>query len=58
MPEDTDRVQLFGASVLAGIGFTMSLFIGMLAFPDPALCDLRAPRRVDVDRWCRRAPDT
>lgn len=37
MPDDTTRMQLFGASVLAGIGFTMSLFIGILAFADPAL---------------------
>ena len=36
-PEATSRLQLFGASVLAGIGFTMSLFIGMLAFTDPAM---------------------
>jgi len=36
MPEDTTRAQLLGAGVLAGIGFTMSLFIGMLAFPDAA----------------------
>ena len=28
--------QLFGASVIAGIGFTMSLFIASQAFPDPA----------------------
>lgn len=36
-PKGASRMQLFGASVLAGIGFTMSLFIGMLAFDDPAL---------------------
>lgn len=29
--------QLAGAGALAGIGFTMSLFIAGLAFPDPAL---------------------
>jgi Na+:H+ antiporter, NhaA family len=37
MPAGTSAKQLFGAAVLGGIGFTMSLFIGMLAFPDPAL---------------------
>ena len=36
MPEAANALQLFGVSVLGGIGFTMSLFIGMLAFPDPA----------------------
>ncbi len=39
MPRATTNTQLFGASVLAGIGFTMSLFIGMLAFTDAALAD-------------------
>jgi NhaA family Na+:H+ antiporter len=34
-PEGASWVQLLGAGVLAGIGFTMSLFIGMLAFPEP-----------------------
>ncbi|MEZ5898770.1 MAG: Na+/H+ antiporter NhaA [Hyphomicrobium sp.] len=37
MPEGANKKQLFGASVLAGIGFTMSLFIGILAFRDPAM---------------------
>ncbi len=34
---DFGWVQLFGASVLAGIGFTMSLFINELAFDSAAL---------------------
>lgn len=39
MPVGATRLQLLGAAVLAGIGFTMSLFIGMLAFPDPSFGD-------------------
>ena len=39
MPEDTDWRQLHALSLLAAIGFTMSLFIGNLAFADPALVD-------------------
>ena len=34
-PEGTSWIQLLGAGLLAGIGFTMSLFIGNLAFPEP-----------------------
>jgi len=33
-PAGASQMQLFGTAVLGGIGFTMSLFIGMLAFPD------------------------
>jgi len=33
-PAGTTNAQLYGAGLLCGIGFTMSLFIGALAFPD------------------------
>lgn len=34
-PRTASMMQLYGVSLLAGIGFTMSLFIGALAFIDP-----------------------
>ncbi len=36
LPAGVTWLHLYGAAALAGIGFTMSLFIGMLAFDDPA----------------------
>lgn len=40
LPEGVNWKNLYGAGLLAGIGFTMSLFIEGLAFTDPALLDL------------------
>ena len=37
LPDDVRWVQIYGTGCLAGIGFTMSLFIGTLAFSDPDL---------------------
>ena len=34
-PEGAGWIHIYGLSLLAGIGFTMSLFIGMLSFSDP-----------------------
>jgi NhaA family Na+:H+ antiporter len=39
LPPDVHRSHVVGIAALAGIGFTVSLFIAQLAFDDPALVD-------------------
>ena len=40
LPGEAGWAHVYGLSLLCGIGFTMSLFIGGLAFPNPATQDL------------------
>ena len=36
MPSNSNWIKFYGVGVLTGIGFTMSLFVGNLAFVDHA----------------------
>jgi NhaA family Na+:H+ antiporter len=40
MPTNSSWGALYGISLITGIGFTMSLFIGALAFPDSPLVEV------------------
>ena len=43
-PTDATWLELYGVSLLCGVGFTMSLFIGVLAFPGA----VDSPEQVEV----------
>jgi len=45
-PEGVGALQFYGMSLLCGIGFTMSLFIGLLAYPGKP--DLEAATKIGV----------
>jgi NhaA family Na+:H+ antiporter len=69
LPDEADWAQLYGVALLCGIGFTMSLFIGALAFgTSPTLIDatkigvlagslLSAVAGYGVLRWAARSRD-
>jgi NhaA family Na+:H+ antiporter len=48
LPAQVNWGQLYGVAILTGVGFTMSLFIGSLAYPDSYVLDSTRPYRLGV----------
>jgi NhaA family Na+:H+ antiporter len=48
LPSGVDFRQIFGAAALCGIGFTMSLFIGMLAFENSTTGEVVVTDRIGI----------
>ena len=48
LPSGTSWAAFYGAAVITGIGFTMSLFIGSLAFKEEFTANLPVDERVGI----------